>query len=189
MSYTTRKSLLKGVHDGNEMAWIQFQSFYRPLIRICGHDYKLTEEEMQDLQQEVLYEVFKADVAGKYDSSKGRFRDYLRTIIHRKAFAILKLRMPSDIPAFVTNESSVSMDEQWEDEWRRFIMENALDELKESVSEKNFMAFDLYANKELPPEKVAEILQITPNQVYIAKTRCTQMLKEIVDKLKNDDSQ
>ena len=65
MSYTTRKSLLNGVHNGDEMAWLQFQNFYRPLMRICGHDYKLTEEEIQDLQQEVLYEVFKADIAGK----------------------------------------------------------------------------------------------------------------------------
>ncbi len=189
MSYTTRKSLLNGVHDGDEKAWLQFQSFYRPLMRICGHDYKLTEEEIQDLQQEVLYEVFKADIAGKFDSRKGRFRDYLRTIIQRKAFVILKQRMPSDIPAFVTDESIVSMDAQWEDEWRRFIMENALDELKDNVCEKIFMAYDLYVNKGLPPEKVADILQITPNQVYIAKTRCVQMLKEIVDRLKSDDSQ
>ena len=128
MTYTTRKSLLNGVHDGDEMAWLQFQNFYRPLMRICGHDYNLTEEEIQDLQQEVLYEVFKANVAGKYDRRKGRFRDYLRTIIHRKAFAILKQRMPSDIPDFVLEETSVSMDAQWEDEWRRFIMGNALED-------------------------------------------------------------
>lgn len=189
MSYTTRKSLLNGVHEGDEKAWLEFQNFYRPLMRICGHDYKLTDEELKDLQQDVLFEVFKADIAGKYDRTKGRFRDYMRTIIQRKAIAILKQRLTPDLTDGFLQDLQQSMDAQWEQEWREFILENAIDELKENISEKNFMAYDLYANKDLPPEKVAEILKMTTNQVYIAKTRCLQMLKDIVDRLKNDDSQ
>ena len=189
MTYTTRKSLLNGVHDGNEKAWLKFQEFYRPLMRLCGHDYNLTEEEIKDLQQEVLFEVFKTDVAGKYDRTKGRFRDYLRTIIHRKAFAILKQRQAFEDNDAYWQEFQQSMEARWEEEWREFILENANDELKENVTEKNFMAYDLCVNKNLPPEKVAEILQINKNQVYIAKSRCLQMLKDIVDRLKNDDSQ
>ena len=113
----------------------------------------------------------------------------MRTIIQRKAIAILKQRLTPDITDGFLQELQQSMDAQWEQEWREFILENAIDELKENVSEKNFMAYDLYANKDLPPEKVAEILKMTTNQVYIAKTRCLQMLKDIVDRLKNDDSQ
>ena len=32
-------------------------------MRICGHDYKLTDEEIKDLQQKVLFEIFKAEGA------------------------------------------------------------------------------------------------------------------------------
>lgn len=186
MAYTTRKSLLNGLHDGDETAWEQFQEFYRPLIRICGHDYKLTEEEIQDLQQEVLLEVFKADVVGKYDQKRGRFRDYLRTIIHRKALVVLNRRLP--ILSQDDTEIESTMLKEWDEEWHAFILETAMDELKELVSETSFLAYDLYVNQKFPPDQVAKMLSITTNQVYIARTRCIQQLKEIVKKLKSDDT-
>lgn len=186
MAYTTRKTLLQGVYDNDEKSWEQFQEFYRPLIRICGHDYKLTDEEIKDLQQEVLIEVFKADVVGKYDPNRGRFRDYLRTIIHRKAFKILNNRLPDSSQDAL--EIEISMEKFWDEEWHAFIMEIAMDELKEEVSETSFLAYDLYVTQGLPPDQVAKMLSITVNQVYIARTRCVQQLKEIVEKLKSDDT-
>ncbi len=188
MAYTTRKTLLQGIHDNDEKSWEQFQEFYRPLIRICGHDYKLTDEEIKDLQQEVLIEIFRANVVNNYDKEKGRFRDYLRTIIHRKIFGAIKNRLPTlpEDGAFQEKEESMEID--WSEEWRQFIIETALDELKEQVSETSFLAYDLYVNQGLPPAKVAKMLSITPNQVYSARTRCIQQLKEIVEKLKSDDS-
>ncbi len=188
MAYTTRKTLLQGIHDNDEKSWEQFQEFYRPLIRICGHDYKLTDEEIKDLQQEVLIEVFRANVINHYDKEKGRFRDYLRTIIQRKIFGILRDRIPTLLEDGTFQENEESMERFWDKEWHAFILETAMDELKEQVSETSFLAYDLYVNQKLPPDKVAKMLSITPNQVYIARTRCVQQLKEIVEKLKADDS-
>ena len=188
MAYTTRKTLLQGIHENDEKSWEQFQEFYRPLIRICGHDYKLTDEEIKDLQQEVLIEVFRANVVNHYDKDKGRFRDYLRTIIQRKIFGILRNRIPTLLEDGTFLENEESMERFWDKEWYAFILETAMDELKEQVSETSFLAYDLYVNQKLPPDKVAKMLSITPNQVYIARTRCVQQLKEIVEKLKSDDS-
>ena len=188
MAYTTRKTLLNGVHQGDNRAWEQFWDFYRPLIRICGHDYKLTEDEIKDLQQEVLIEVFQADVVGKYNSQRGRFRDYLRTIIQRKIFGIFRKRFPPCEQDDILAETESTIEELWDEEWHAFLLEAAIDELKERVSETTFLAYDLYANQGMPPDVVASMLSINANQVYIAKTRCVQLLKEIIEKLKSDDS-
>ncbi len=189
MTYTTRKNLLNGCIDGKEDSWKAFQDFYRPLIRICGHDFNLTDEQLKDLQQDVLIDVLRTNLIGKYDRAKGRFRDYLRTVIQRKAIAIIKNDsrqrglMP---PPWLEDEAS--FETKWNEEWHAFLMEMALEELKSKVSTVSYMIYDLYVNQNTPPAVVAKLLSVTPNQVYIAKTRCVQLLKEIVARLKEDDS-
>ena len=187
MAYTTRNTLLQGVLKSDESSWEQFLEFYKPLIRLCGHDFELTEEEIKDLQQEVLIEVNKADVIGKYNKSRGRFRDYFRTIIRRKAFRIRKQRLCliEQLPA---SNDNTELETAWEKEWHELILKIATNELKEKVNSTNFMAYDLNVNQNIPAPQVAAMLKITLNQVYLAKGRCSRLLAEIIAKLKNDDS-
>ncbi|MBQ9368509.1 MAG: sigma-70 family RNA polymerase sigma factor [Victivallales bacterium] len=187
MAYTTRKTLLQVVLKGDESSWAQFQAFYKPLIRLCGHDFGLTEEEIQDLQQEVLIEVNNADVIGKYKQSRGRFRDYLRTIIRRKAFRIRKQRLCliEQLPA---SNDNTELETAWKKEWLELLLKVATNELKEKVNSTNFMAYDLNVDQNIPAPQVAAMLKITLNQVYLAKGRCSRLLAEIINKLKNDDS-
>ncbi|MBR4674555.1 MAG: sigma-70 family RNA polymerase sigma factor [Victivallales bacterium] len=187
MAYTTRKTLLQGVLKGDESSWEQFLEFYKPLIRLCGHDFDLTEEEIQDLQQEVLIEVNNTNVIGKYTQSRGRFRDYFRTIIRRKAFRIRKqrLRLIEQMPG---GNHKTELETTWEKEWQDILLRSATNELKEKVNSTNFMAYDLNVNQGIPASQVATMLKITLNQVYLAKGRCTRLLAEIIEKLKNDDS-
>ncbi len=186
MAYTTRKTLLQGVLKGDESSWEQFLEFYKPLIRLCGHDYELTDEEIKDLQQEVLIEVHNANVIGKYTQNRGRFRDYFRTIIRRKAIRIRKqrLRLIEQMPV----SSKTELEAAWEKEWQEILLKVATNELKEKVNSTNFMAYDLNVNQGIPAPQVATMLNITLNQVYLAKGRCTRLLAEIIEKLKTDDS-
>lgn len=187
MAYTTRKTLLQGVLNGDESSWEQFQEFYTPLIRLCGHDFSLTEEEIQDLRQEVMIEVHNANVIGKFNGNRGRFRDYFRTIIRRKAFRICKqrLRLIEQMPLC---NNKTELEAAWEKEWQELLLKTATDELKERVNSTSFMAFALNVNQNLPAPQVAAMLQITLNQVYLAKGRCSKLLAEIIEQLKTDDS-
>ena len=187
MAYTTRKTLLQGVLNGNENSWEQFLEFYKPLIRLCGHDYELTDEEIKDLQQEVLIEVHNANVIGKFNPNRGRFRDYFRTIIRRKAFHLRKqrLRIIEQLPP---GENKTELEVAAAKEWQELLLKTATEELKERVNTTSFMAFDLNVNQNLPAPQVAAMLQITLNQVYLAKGRCSKLLAEIIERLKNDDS-
>ena len=55
MSYTTKKSLLRKVRDGDQIHWTEFYQTYRPLIVLRGGDYGLDDEE-----KKVLYKGVKA---------------------------------------------------------------------------------------------------------------------------------
>ncbi len=168
---------------------MDFQEFYTPLIVICGHDYHLTDEEIEDLRQEVMVDLFKNNVISKYDPRRGRFRGLLRTIIHHKAYRIYQKRLPNT--EALTEENSGVVDSQegrWEDEWRAFLQEVALKQLRESADEQQYMAFDLYVLQEKDPKTVASILGFSVNQVYLAKNRLGAKLREIVEQLEREEN-
>ncbi len=181
---------MRGCHDGTPDAWEKFQAFYTPLIVMCGRDYGLSDEEIKDLRQNVLSSVYRNDLAGKYDPGIAHFRTLLRTVIHRKAVDIMRQRMPSytEIPSDLA-DSGAEMSLKWEEEWREFILKIANEELRETISNENYMAFDLYVNKGMPLKEVCAILGMTDNQVYIARTRGVKQLKEIVQRLESEEDE
>ncbi len=188
MSYTTKKSLLRGVIDNDKASWEQFQEFYTPLIYLCGRDCNLTTEEIQDLRQEVLLEVYRQQVVSKYDNTRGKFRAYLREIILRKAFEIYRARIPVEVDATnVENIVDNSMSEHWEEEWHQFLQAVAIQELKERVSESTYLSFDLYVNRHLPVQELVKMLHLTTNQIYVNRTRCLRLLAEIIARLKEKE--
>ena len=53
MAFTTRKSLLAKVRNGDEIAWAEFYATYKPLILLIGGDHGLTYDEKQELIQTI----------------------------------------------------------------------------------------------------------------------------------------
>jgi hypothetical protein len=53
-------------------------------------------------------------------------------------------------------------------------------------SKQKFQIFDFYVNKEWPPEKIAQTFHVTVNQVYLAKNRVTELLREEVGRLEKE---
>ncbi len=187
MAFTTRRSLLRGVHDNTPAAWEQFQAFYTPLIILCGQDYGLNEEEIKDLRQNVLLAVFKNDLAGQFNPKIAHFRTLLRTVIQRKAIDILRQRFDAyknlspEIP-----DDNQTLEAQWEEEWRQFLLKIANEELRETISNEHYMAFDLYVNQKRPIAEVCEVLGMTSNQVYTIRSRVFKQLQEIVQRLETE---
>ena len=104
MIYTTRKTLLEAIKDGDEVSWHEFYDTYRPLIILHGKDYKLSVEENEELVQMILLEIFHKCKSFHYDRGLGRLRDYLRKIIGRKAVDILRRRKNNLVSVDVLND-------------------------------------------------------------------------------------
>lgn len=186
MAYTTRQSLLKAVHEQDETAWRAFVDFYMPLILMRAKDFKLRPDEVDELRQEVFLAVSQYDLAGRYDPARGRFRDYLRRVITNCALHILRARADftaEALPEKVKAEATPPDKAQEEEEWRQFILQKALEELKSKCEDTVFMAFDMYALRGLPVREVAAALKTSEEQVYQAKSRLAGRLQAIVARL------
>ncbi|MBR4222678.1 MAG: sigma-70 family RNA polymerase sigma factor [Victivallales bacterium] len=187
MAFTTRRSLLRGVHENTPAAWEKFQAFYTPLITLCGQDYGLNAEEIKDLRQNVLLAVFKHDLTGKFNPNIAHFRTLLRTVIQRKAIDILRQRLgcfkklSNEIP-----DDNQTLEAQWKEEWRQFLLKIANEELREIISNDHYMAFDLYFTQKRPVAEVCEVLGMTQNQVYTIRSRVFKQLQDIIQRLESE---
>ena len=186
MAYTTNQSLLYAIKQGNDVSWIEFYETYRPLILFCGKQ-KLTSEEADDLVQNVMLKFFNAQKNFTYDSSKGLFRNYLGKIIQNEIINILQKRQLEQNYDLIAEHNDESFDEMWTKQWHDHLMEQAVKELKKRVSVATFQAFDRYAIQGIPPQKVADFLNLEISKVYKAKLRCTNILRDIIDTLQSNE--
>ena len=75
----------------------------------------------------------------------------------------------------------------WESEWELNLVHAATQRVKRRVDPQMYQIFDFYVNKEWPPEKVAKAFKITVNQVYLAKHRILEAMKEEIAKIEKNN--
>ena len=189
MAFTTKRSLLSKIKEGDAVHWEEFYRTYAPLIWIRGGDRNLTPSERQDLMQDVMVSLFSGIGRFTYDPAKGRFRDYIRRIIDRRAVDIIRKRdiaqsAGDDIEHAVDNHGRDDDDKKWIDYWREHVFTQALVELKGEIEPKTYQAFELYAIDGWSPAETAKFTGMSVNSVYVAKNRAMEKLKDIISKLK-----
>lgn len=183
MAFTTRRSMLSRIIKGDEVGWDDFYAAYKPLIRLRGGDWGLSDFEKEGLVQDTVASIFEKESVFKYDKTKGRFRGFLRGIIDKKAVDIIRRRpgeRPGEDEAFDGGADESHLDRQWDAEWRSHILKQAFAELREKTNPREFQAFELYCVSDWAPERVAELLDISKSSVYVAKNRCLMKLRKII---------
>jgi RNA polymerase sigma-70 factor (ECF subfamily) len=65
----------------------------------------------------------------------------------------------------------------WELEWKKNLLQSAIERVKHRVKEEHFQIFDLYALRRWPVNKVAQTLGVSVPRVYLAKHRVAAMIK------------
>jgi len=187
MTYTTNHTLLQKLREGGEEAdWQAFRDFYSPLIAMRGHDYHLDENEIKLLIQNVMLVICQENVLKNYDSTRGRFRDYLRTITSRQSARLLNQRTTGVEPVTDDMVDESTLNQNWEEEWQKFLYDKALEEMMATMDTKAYMAFELHAEQGRPAEEVAKLLGISTNQVYLAKSRGVVRLQKIIARLRQE---
>ena len=121
MAFTTRLSLIARMADGSEVTWQEFYETYKPLIYLRGRDRGLNDEELKDLCQDAVLSIFNGKDKFCYDQSKGRFRNYLKVIVDRRAFAIIKKRNWQNEKSTVANQDNQTSGDfdEMENRWER----------------------------------------------------------------------
>ena len=184
MAFTTRGSLLSAVRRGDEIGWQEFYDMYKPLILLRGNDLRLNQTEKEELVQLVMLSFFNSSRTFRYDKSKGRFRDYLKRVIHNKACDLMRKRHDREVSVeeipLTVEKMLAEGEDRWEEEWRNHVLKQALDDLRSAVSPLVYQSFSMLALENLSGKEAAAALGITANAVYVYKHEALKKLKALI---------
>ena len=184
---TTSKTLLDKIASGDEISWDEFYLKYAPIVKALAKFKGLDANAADDVCQQVMLQFFKQSKTFKFDPNIAKFRTYFGRIVNSKICSYF--RNAQDLPT--EDLEWIPVDTETEnlfmDEWRKVILQEAEQKLKQRVAPETFQAYELYAVQNRPVKKVAEYLDCTENQVYQAKKRCFAMMREILLEMNEAD--
>jgi RNA polymerase sigma factor (sigma-70 family) len=202
-SLLTRPSLLFRLRDwGDNSSWDEFHRLYRRFIHGLATRAGLSHAEADEVVQEVLQNVAKR--IGDYESRKNRgaFRRWLMNQTRwritdkfrqrDRAAVAAEWRVPAG-----TEEDGVTdqlekvaddenpLDEYWELEWQKHVLDTAMERLARRVPAKHFQAFELYARQGWSVRRIAQELGINSATVYLISHRLTKQLRHEVENIRD----
>ena len=191
----TPVTLLGRLRDiDNQEAWEEFVDAYGPKVFDWCRRFRLQESDAADVTQVVLTRLVTAMRTFRYDSGKGSFRGWLKTVTNNAVRDFLPtLAKPgrgsgdshmvygmdalSD-PAAIHDLSLVL-----EAEAERELMLEAQERVRLRVKPVKWEAWQLTVQHDCSVTEAADQLGIRVTDVYVARTRITAMLKKEIEKL------
>ena len=199
----TRTTLLQRLKNWQDQSsWQDFFDTYWKLIYSAALKAGLNKVEAQEVVQETMISVAKHMPTFKYDRAIGSFKAWLLNMTRWRITDQLRKRGPfvADHQASedtatgtrtvdkVVDPAIPDLDVLWDAEWEKNLLDAAMAKIKRRLDPQKYQIFDLYVNKGWPPEKVAANFGISVDQVYLAKHRTTELIKEEVKRLENNMS-
>lgn len=201
-STTTSVNLLESMQGtaGGE-AWDEFHSRYAGLLLAVGRRFGLSSADAQDAVQDTLLAVLREFRALKkpYGFGCGRFRAWLRAVAIHKVQDIRRRQMRQQRATSAKSEELEMGMEPWasgagaerifEEEWQRNIAARAMEQVAREMDPDVIQAFQLYAVNGHSVAKVAHLLGVTRNAVYICKSRVLARLRRVVRDLQKAEDE
>ncbi|MCC6428446.1 MAG: sigma-70 family RNA polymerase sigma factor [Phycisphaerales bacterium] len=148
----------------------------------------LPDSEADEVAQQSLSEFVRAYREGRYDRQKGRLSSWILGIAHHTALrAIRRARVIGPAGSSVIDEvpDESALRSIWTDERDRTILGRAISMLRDesTVDDRTLLAFELVALRGVPAAEAAAQSGMSVDQVYVAKSRITKRLREMVEQL------
>ena len=193
----TRATLIRRLKDWRDQSsWQEFFDTYWNLIYGVAIKGGLNRAEAEDVVQETLISVAKHMPTFQYDPSIGSFKGWLLNMTRWRITDHLRKRkhmsmsdQPADEDYKIEKESELlppDLEKLWDVEWENNLLKAALDKARRRLDPHQYQIFDFYVNKEWAPEKVAKTFSIPIAQVYLAKHRVTETIKQEVERLRKE---
>lgn len=193
----TRTTLLVRLKDWQDQAgWQDFFDTYWNLIYGVAMKGGLTPAEAEDVVQETMISVAKHIPGFKYDPSIGSFKGWLLKMTRWRMTDQLRKRGPmnfqfetdggEEIVEQGTDGLGPELEKLWDEEWEGNLLKAAMAKARRRVDPKQFQIFDFYVNKHWAPGKIAGMFSVPVGQIYLAKHRMTELVRQEVERLKKE---
>jgi RNA polymerase sigma factor (sigma-70 family) len=188
MVSSTRATLLERLRDGaNVLAWDEFFGHYWPTIYGFARHRGCSENTAEEVVQDVMLAVFQHRDVYQYDPARGRFRDWLGTVVrnkvaeHRRRPANRLRAAGGDAERGVLDRPAdqPGPDDAWEAAFERSLLLALLDVVRRESDARAYLAFELVTLEGLSGGETGRLTGLTRNAVYKANKRVLQRLTEL----------
>lgn len=168
--------------DGKGMEML-FKKYYQPLC-LSGYRYIKDKQKVEDIVQELFYELWKKRANINIQSSLG---PYLRTAIRNRSLNFIKGQRidfadEDELKSFTSNESSTQEDLETTE------LETFINKVIDSLPEKCRMVFVLSRIDELSYKEIAEKLDISTKTVENQISKALKILRAEVTAFRERDN-
>ncbi|MFH0983144.1 MAG: sigma-70 family RNA polymerase sigma factor [Planctomycetota bacterium] len=185
--FRTRATLLMRIKDPRDtVAWREFHALYAPLLYRYARARGLTVADAEEVRDRCLATLARRMTTFEYDRHKGRFQAWLGQLVHNQVTDLLRRRcvpVAGSRIARTVPDPRPTPDELWERQWRRQHLKHCVEHVKVSVSERNYRAFCMLLFEECSVQEVCHRLGMSSGQVYVAKSRVLQRVRERLGEL------
>jgi RNA polymerase sigma-70 factor (ECF subfamily) len=188
MVSSTRATLLEQLRNGaNALAWDEFFANYWPTIYSFARYRGCSEHTAEEVVQDVMLKVFQQRDVYQYDPARGRFRDWLGTVVrnqvaeHRRRPGNRLRGAGGDSGGELAQQATDEQkpDDVWEAAFERSLLLALLDAVRREMNARTYLAFELVSLEGLSGGEAARMTGLTRNAVYKARKRVLQRLAEL----------
>ena len=187
MQWITTTQIIEDLKNPDDSrAWNSFRDHFYPVIYSFAKKMGLSSTNAEDAAQEVMLTFLKT-YKNKYSRQKGRLSSWIFGIAKRVILDYRK-KLPKDI--FIQKNATAtsfwntipdesSLRQTWDGEWKKMVLEKCLLQVRREVDPTTFQAFELYALQQYPIDQVSKQLNMTPNAIYLAKSRILTKVRQL----------
>ena len=190
----TRPSLMLRLRDPqDQQAWTQFVSIYEPLVLRLLRQRGLQDADARDVAQQVVMAVTESVEHWEPDGQAASFRRWLFAIARNLAIKFIQrgpIRGParrgvggSDVLTLLENlpEPDRRTVSEFDEEYRNEVFDWAAEKVRGEFRESTWQAFWRTCVLSESIADVADNLEMTVGNVYVARSRVIARLREIVE--------
>lgn len=185
----TRLSMVERLGDwGDQQRWQAFFDMYARLIYSVARRAGLSDAEAHDVVQETVLSVAKSIT--RYDRTAGRFKPWLLQMTRWRIADQFRKRLPPS--GRLRDEEcaretatldriaapGLDLESAWDEEWKRRILDAAMERVKRVAQPQHFQVFDCAIRKQWSARKIASELGLNIAQVYLIKHRLAALLRK-----------
>jgi RNA polymerase sigma-70 factor (ECF subfamily) len=186
----TRETLIRRLPNAADFeAWEAFVGIYEPLLFRLARGRGMQPADAEDFVQEVLTSVVRNIESWVARKDRGSFRAWLFRIAFNFGVNFVTrpkhkrlgsgdgqiARMLEELPAV-----SVDSSELFLKEYRRELFRWAAEQVREQVSEQQWMVYWLTSVEDRPIADVAAEYKMSVGSIYIARSRITKRIRELI---------
>lgn len=187
MTTSTQATLLERLRDGRDaVAWDDFFAHYGPTIYGFARHRGCSPHTAEEIVQDVMLKVFRQRDVYRYDPSRGRFRDWLGTVVrhqvaeHRRRPANRVRGAGGEVNAALEQaDDEQGPDAAWEAAFENSLLLALLAAVRRETNARTYLAFELVGLEGLVGGDAARITGLSRNAVYKAHKRVLQRLMQL----------